>query len=346
MIRLIDCNINRVCEGFRVLEDISRFNYDSVFLTKSLKKLRHLVRECDISDETLLTYRDTTGDIGLQVSETLNLNREKSLTSLICGNFKRIQEGLRTLEEVCKTHNSDIDYTLFENIRYESYNLEKLFVSTVSRQSFTLPHLYGITYHEKSLGRSNIEVVKEMIESGIKLIQYREKKLSLKAMFNECKVIRSLTTDAGVCFIINDHIDIAILVDADGVHIGQDDLNIRDVRTLLGDKKIIGLSTHSPEQALKAVNEGADYIGVGPIFETKTKVNVCDPVGYSYLEWVSQNIKIPFVAIGGIKEHNLKEILNRGAKSVALVSEITNNPNIPGKVNILNKIIKEKLNDI
>ncbi len=213
-------------------------------------------------------------------------------------------------------------------------------------KEFSLPSIYGLTYSECSGGRSNIKIVEQMIKAGIKLIQYREKGKSQGEKFLECLEIRKMTQKAEVMFIVNDHIDIAMMVDADGVHIGQDDIPIRQVRKLIGSTKIIGISTHSPSQAKKAIEEGADYIGVGPIFATKTKKNVCDPVGYDYLEWVIKNIRIPFVAIGGIKKHNLHEIIRRGVECVSLVSEITENNNIPLLVGELKTIIKENKNGI
>jgi len=141
-------------------------------------------------------------------------------------------------------------------------------------------------------------------------------------MLEECRDIRRLTREAGVLFIVNDYCDIARLVDADGVHVGQDDLPVAAVRELIGPGKIIGLSTHSPEQAAEAVSAGADYIGVGPIFATATKDDVCAPVGLEYLEHVVRSCPLPFVAIGGIKEHNIGQVVHRGAKSVCLVTEI------------------------
>lgn len=347
MIRLLDSNINRVCEGLRVLEDISRFKYNFSAISKDLKDLRHSVRKAfKNGDEELLNSRDVNSDIGPAITNELDIKRDSDIKSLIVANFKRVQEGLRTLEEVSKTHLSENEASIYESGRYRSYNIEKQFISCVARSNFSLPPLYGITYHKDSLGRSNVEVVKEMIKAGIKLIQYREKDLSIKERLQECIEIRELTKEAGVFFIVNDHIDIAILVDADGVHIGQDDIPIEQVRSLVGDDKIIGLSTHSPDQAKKAVEDGADYIGVGPIFATQTKVNVCDPVGFSYLEWVNENIDIPYVAIGGIKEHNIRDILERGANSIALVSEITGNKDITNKVKGLMSIYKEYRDDI
>lgn len=198
--------------------------------------------------------------------------------------------------------------------------------------------IYGITAENFANGKSNIECVKQMIKAGIKIIQYREKHKSLREKLEEAKIIAKLCRESGVIFIVNDHIDIAILCDADGVHVGQDDMHISDVRELIGQDKIIGVSTHEPAQAKQAKIDGADYIGVGPLLKTTTKDT--PPVGYGYLEYVVQNIDIPFVAIGGIKEENIKEVLKRGAKTICLVSDIVSSIDIVMKVSSLQNIIK------
>ena len=201
--------------------------------------------------------------------------------------------------------------------------------------------IYGITAEIYSNGRKNTDVVREMLLGGIKIIQYREKEeKSIREKYNECMEIRKMTRDAGALFLVNDFIDIALLADADGVHIGQDDLPVAEVRKLIGDK-IIGVSTHSPEQALKALSDGADYIGVGPIYKTYTKKNVCEPVNLSYLDYVLQNINLSSVAIGGIKEHNIREVLKHGAKTVALVTEIVGADDIAGKAKKILSIMEE-----
>ncbi|MFZ7102030.1 MAG: thiamine phosphate synthase [Peptococcaceae bacterium] len=193
--------------------------------------------------------------------------------------------------------------------------------------------LYCITAEEFSKGRSNIEVVKELIAAGIKLIQYREKgNKSLKEKYEECLEIRRLTREAGVTFIINDSVDIALLVGADGIHIGQDDLPIEAVRKLAGPEMIIGLSTHSPLQAQDAIARGADYIGVGPLYTTATKKDVCEAVGLEYLDYIVQNHTIPFVAIGGIKLDNIAQVKKRGAECICLVTEIVGADDIKGIV--------------
>jgi thiamine-phosphate pyrophosphorylase len=202
--------------------------------------------------------------------------------------------------------------------------------------------IYGITAEEYSLGRSNIEVVAAMIGAGIRVIQYREKEKKARQKYLECRKIREMTAQAGVTFIVNDHPDLALLVGADGVHLGQDDLPPEKVRELVGEDMIIGLSTHSPAQARKAADLGVDYIGVGPIFATGTKKDVCDPVGLEYLDYVVENIKLPFVAIGGIKEHNIAEVSRRGARCIALVTEIVGSEDLGAKVRALRAVLSGK----
>jgi thiamine-phosphate pyrophosphorylase len=204
--------------------------------------------------------------------------------------------------------------------------------------------LYGITAEKFSAGRTNIQVVEKMIEGGIKIIQYREKRpyKSYNTILEECKQIRALTRAAGVTFIVNDYVDVALLVDADGVHVGQDDLPVGEVKKLLGREKIVGLSTHSPKQAEDAVRAGADYIGVGPIFSTRTKDDVCDPVGFEYLDWVVENISLPFVAIGGIKLTNIDRIVQRGAQSVCLVTEIIGATDIVARIQEIHTALAQK----
>jgi thiamine-phosphate pyrophosphorylase len=175
--------------------------------------------------------------------------------------------------------------------------------------------IYGITAEKFSNGRTNVEVVQAMLAGGIRIIQYREKRphKSFAEMLAECRAIRALTRAAGALFIVNDYPSLALLADADGVHVGQDDLPVPEVRRLVGPHRLIGLSTHDPDQAAAAV---------GPLFATQTKDDVCAPVGLGYLEHAVATCPLPFVAIGGIKEHNLPSVLMRGAKTVCLVTEI------------------------
>ena len=335
--RILDANVNRVAEGIRVIEDIARFCFEDHAVTETLRKARHRVRKCLAHyDDSFVMERDSEHDIGKEISAGSTLDKKKDLKQLISANFKRVTEGLRVMEESLKIRGSYAESKEMESIRYEAYYLEKELLKKFWHE---IPFgLYGITAENFSKGRKNSEVVKSMIEGGVKIIQYREKEKTLKEKFIECQEIREITREAGVKFIVNDNIDLALIVDADGVHIGQDDIPLSEVRKLVGDK-IIGLSTHSPEQAEQAVKDGADYIGVGPIYRTFTKVNVCDPVGEEYLDYVIKNIDIPFVAIGGIKEHNLQKIVDMGAKRVAIVTDIVEAENIAEKSASVNKMI-------
>lgn len=201
--------------------------------------------------------------------------------------------------------------------------------------------IYGITSEAHSLGRDNIAVVKEMIDAGITVIQYREKEKTMLERYRQCEVLRRLTRDAGVTFVINDHVGLAVAMEADGIHVGQDDLPVPVVRELVGASMLIGLSTHSPEQAAAAVAAGADYIGVGPIFATQTKKDVCDAVGLGYLDHVVAAHTIPFVAIGGIKGHNVGEVRAHGAETIALVTEIVGAESISTRVKAIRDALEK-----
>lgn len=339
MNRLLDANINRVSEGIRVIEDIARFVYNQKEFSKELREKRHYLRKLFIQkDNDFLNSRDTKKDVGIEITKDSLLDKKSNIKHVVLGNFKRIQEGLRSIEEISKI---SCDYSIskeVEALRYSFYNLEKEFIKSLKPQ---IPlGLYGITAENFSKGRSNYEVVTEMIKSGIKIIQYREKYKSLREKLEEAKILCELCKKNNVLFIVNDHVDIALMVDADGVHVGQEDMPVSEIRKILGVNKIIGLSTHSVEDADKAVLQDVDYIGVGPIFPTTTKDRVA--VGIEYMDYVENNIDLPYIAIGGIKESNLLQIVEKGAKRIALVSEIVGADDIIEKVDNLNKIIQKE----
>ncbi|WDP84451.1 MAG: thiamine phosphate synthase [Desulfobacter sp.] len=202
--------------------------------------------------------------------------------------------------------------------------------------------IYGILGESFSLGRTNVEMAQRLVDGGVDILQYREKahEKDRKNMLAECMEIRKITADAGVPFIVNDFLDIALITEADGVHLGQEDLPVARVKQT-APHLMVGCSTHSPEQAAQAVADGADYIGVGPIFATRTKADVCDAVGLGYLDHVVANLSIPFVAIGGIKRHNLKSVADCGATTLCLVTEILGASDISGRLNEIRKILGE-----
>jgi thiamine-phosphate pyrophosphorylase len=187
--------------------------------------------------------------------------------------------------------------------------------------------LYAITAENFSSGKDNISVVKEMLDAGIKILQYRDKYKTKLEKFKQCEVIRKLTLDYNVFFIVNDDIDIALSLQSEGIHLGQDDLPLVKAREIAGPNITIGISTHLPKQALFAAEHGADYIGVGPIYKTFTKDNV-NPTGLEYLDFCVKNIKIPKIAIGGIKFSNLIEVCRYNPENVCMITEITASENI------------------
>ena len=199
--------------------------------------------------------------------------------------------------------------------------------------------LYCITCEEHSRGRKNTEVVREMLDNGIRLIQYREKNKNVREKLRECEQIRRLTASADCKLIVNDDLGLALACGADGLHLGQDDLPLDRARMAAEERLFIGLSTHSPEQAREAIKHGADYIGVGPLYTTRTKEDVCAPVGLRYLRWAAGNCSLPLVAIGGIKLHNLPDVVRQGARCVAMVTEITEAEDIGGMIRRAREII-------
>lgn len=208
-------------------------------------------------------------------------------------------------------------------------------------ENFSKIPIYTITAESMSNGRDNIEVVGKMLEAGVKFIQYREKEKPALDRYNECLQLVKMTKEAGATFIIDDFIDLAIAVNADGVHIGQSDLPPQVVRNLIGEDKIIGLSTHEVAQLEKSNELGdiIDYIGVGPVYATQTKKNAV-PVGFSYVDYAAKHAKHPFVAIGGIKEHNICDVAQYGATTFAIVSEIVGAKDIVDKIKSIENTLK------
>ena len=202
--------------------------------------------------------------------------------------------------------------------------------------------LYFIT-DSKLTRKTVLEDVKSAIKAGVKIIQYREKEKSAREMIEDAKKIGKLCRENNILFIINDRIDIALAVNADGVHLGNEDIPYSIARKLLGSKKIIGLTVHNIQEAMEAEKIGADYIGVSPIFETKTKLDAGKPAGLKLIKDVKKEVKIPLVAIGGIDENNLKSVLKAGAKSIAIISAIITKDDVEKECKKFKEIIiKEK----
>jgi thiamine-phosphate diphosphorylase len=208
-----------------------------------------------------------------------------------------------------------------------------------------IPPLYLIS--DTSISNlTHREICRKALANGVKVIQIREKSMSKRELFKEAMYIRRLTQRHNAIFIINDYVDIAYLVDADGVHLGQDDLPLRETRRVIGKDRFIGISTHTLKQAIEAEKEGADYIGFGPLFYTDTK-EAGQPKGINSLKKVRRHVDIPVVAIGGITMRNFKEVLDAGADAVAMISGILKGDieaNIKGFLTELRQFQKSRIN--
>ena len=187
--------------------------------------------------------------------------------------------------------------------------------------------LYPVTCEALCEGRTNLEFLESVIEGGVKIIQLREKEMSKKAFHLLAEAFQERCRQAGLLLMINDHLDVAMSVGADGVHLGQDDFPLKEARRLAPDL-ILGASTHSREEALQAAEDGADYYNIGPIYPTSTKEHLDKFLGPDAVPLISEGIHLPFTVMGGIKEDNLAPLLERGARRIAVVTALTRAPNI------------------
>jgi thiamine-phosphate pyrophosphorylase len=194
--------------------------------------------------------------------------------------------------------------------------------------------IYPVTCEKLSAGRTNLEVLRAVIDGGARIVQLREKECSTRTLYRTAEAFRAETAKAGVLLIINDRIDVALAVGADGVHLGQDDLPIPAARRL-APQLIIGASTHSREEAVRAEREGADYVNIGPLFPTGTKAGIVHPLGPEAIRTIRPALTVPFTVMGGITASNLDLVLQQGARRIAMVTAITMAPDIAATVRFL-----------
>lgn len=319
--RILDASANRAREGLRVVEDYARFVLNDPGLTKSLKDVRHRFGSAvrGFNPEWLISSRDTPGDVGTHIvslDEYVRANTRAVLTA----NFKRSAEALRTIEEYTKVFDQWLA-SRFEVMRYDLYSLEKRMMAAVtSHKTLESASLYVLLGGLPTLGDLTW-IAEEAIAGGADVLQYREKNLPDGEVLRRAQVLRELTTKSNVRLIINDRPDLARLTSADGVHLGQDDIPLLHARRIVGPNALIGVSTHSPDQIDEAILEGANYLGVGPVFPSDTKP-FDDFPGLPLVRYAGEATSLPWFAIGGINEHNLDELRDAGAKRVAVSSAI------------------------
>jgi len=324
-LRIIDANLNRIGEGLRILEDLARLVLNDTTLTQQLKTMRHEILRSDWSfHQQLLQARNSEGDIGINI-EVPGEEKQRELPTTVVANSKRVQESLRVMEELSKIPGTipESDPEKFKQARFNLYTIEQTLLSKLLRQDKIkhMPGLYVIIDTQVLEGRSHIETASQAIRGGAKTIQLRDKLSSKKELLPIAQQLKNLCTEHKILFIINDYLDLALAVDADGVHLGQDDLPIPIARKLLPIDKILGCSTTAVNQAITAETEGADYIAVGSIYPTSSK-ETAKVVGLERLCQIRQAVTLPLVAIGGITKDNAAEVMAAGADSVAVISAI------------------------
>ena len=322
--RLIDASINRAAEGLRYMEDIARFLLDNAELTETLKNMRHALIPDDWQlHKYLLSARNTAGDVGVEI-KAAGRKESRDLMSSVIANARRVQESLRTLAEITKVEQISNELTSgqLEKIRYSLYTVEKNLLSQLERNKKRerVNGLY-IIIDSKIIGNRNpVLLTRQAIKGGAKTIQLRDKIHDRGEMLPLALELKKECEKAGVLYIINDYLDLAMAVEADGVHLGQTDLPVKLVRKIAPIDMIIGCSVFNVEQALKAEAEGADYVAPGAIFSTSSKNTKV--IGIKALREIAKAVNIPVVAIGGINIGNAARVKKAGADSIAVISAV------------------------
>ncbi len=321
-LRIIDASLNRVGEGLRFLEEIARLLLDDVALTEQLKTMRHkLVKGDHLFQQQLLQSRNSGGDVGIDI-EVSGEEESKELPLLLVANARRVQESLRTLEELAKV--PDLSYNLdsgkFKKARFALYTIEQKLLSRLLRQDKLkrISGLYVILDTEALEGRHHFEVAGQAIRSGARTVQLRDKVTSKEKLLPVAKQLKALCAERDVLFIVNGYLDVALATDADGLHLESGDLPISVARELLPLGKVLGCSVATVDQATAAQSGGADYVVVGPIYPTLSKEEK-KVVGLERLRQIKQVVSLPLVAIGGIADDKVSEVIAAGADSVAVI---------------------------
>ena len=331
VLRLLDANLDRAREGLRVLEDWARFGLDRADLVARSKDLRQ--RLGLVHGDHLKLARHTATDPAAGLTHPAQAERQAP-EQVLAANAARVQEALRVIEEFGRAPEPALAAAAAV-VRYTLYDLEVDLLRASRLQGVAAErrallqdcHLYLVCVPAPNLEA----LVAAALRGGVRLVQYRAKPeataacgapLSDSERLAQARGLRQLCARHGALFIVNDRIDLALAVEADGVHLGQTDLPPAVARRLLGPERLIGRSTHAIEQLRRAVADGCDYVGVGPVNATPTKPGR-KAVGLEYVRQAADACPIPFFAIGGIDAAALPALRSAGATRVAVVRAIT-----------------------
>ena len=328
-LRILDANLNRAREALRVIEEYARFVRDDSAAAAQLKRTRHdLSRITEVlGADRLLAARDIINDVGREVKTVRELERG-SVEAVVQASFARLTEATRVLGEYGKLISAEAA-RLAEQLRYRIYELQQCVVSRSRlRARFRQARMY-VLLTEMHCARGWYETAELVLGGGADVLQLREKHLSDRVLLERARRLRELATKHDALLIVNDRPDIALLCAADGVHIGQDDMSVAEVRRVAGAELLVGKSTHSPEQFARAMDEEPDYLAVGPLFVSPTKPNL-DLAGIDLLKQIVGSTELPLVGIGGIVPGNAAEILRAGAGCLCVCSAIIGADDLTG----------------
>lgn len=327
VLRLIDANLNRAREALRVLEDFVRFSANDPALSAELKSLRHdLATATNAVAATALHHRDVKSDVGREISTPQEARRTDAGHVVIAAG-KRLTEALRSLEEYLKIDHPPAAGAV-EALRYRAYGIE----ARIARAARPVParlaeaQLYVLITASACDGRDWETVAAAALRGGADVLQLREKELEGGELLRRARRLVELCRPAGALAIINDRPDLAVLADADGVHVGQGDLPALEARRIVGDSRIVGVSTHELGHARQALTDGADYIGAGPVWRSPTKPRDISP-GLAYLRELADFPK-PVFAIAGITLDRVREVRDAGIGRIAVTAAATSAPDV------------------
>jgi thiamine-phosphate pyrophosphorylase len=326
--RIIDANFNRAREAIRVMEDFCRFFLNSSILSGRCKKMRHdLCAAIGMLDSGLLiANRDTISDVGTSIRVEGQLVR-KDLKDCATAASKRFTEALRTIAEAVQTIDRSVAEAI-ESIRYQAYTLEKdIFLASSARDKFKSVRLYVLI--SADFPTDIVRLTRECCQGGADCIQLRVKNMPDDELLACAKEMVEICRKSNVVSIINDWIDLAVAAGSDGVHLGQNDMPIKDAKKIAASPMIFGISTHNLDELSKAIESSADYVAIGPAFASDTKPNlkVAGPEFVKQATQLAEAAGIPHVTIGGITLSNVEQVLASGAKAIAVSSAIANSSN-------------------
>lgn len=343
VLRILDASANRVGEGLRTVEEWARFSLDDAALSAELKTIRHQVTTAlaGLPRMDLLAARDTLGDVGTDI-ECPEEQTRANAADVVAAGIARTGQSLRVIEEYLKTISPQAARSV-EQARYRFYTASAKLELRLSRskrsEQLRQSSLYGLIDAGDDQGQFESRVAR-LCDSGVDVLQLRDRSQTDRTLIARAKVGTEIANRHGLLFIMNDRADLAVAAGCDGVHVGQDELPAQVARSIVGHDHVVGVSTHCIEQAMQAVDDGADYLGCGPVFPSRTK-SFDQFAGLDYIGQVTKaDLVVPWFAIGGIDESNVEQVVDAGCHRIAVTAALRNRDDLNAAVANLKKQLK------